>query len=455
MLKTPLSQGRVRIIGSTTFEEYKKTVEKDRALSRRFSTLEIKEPSSELTLQILESIKDQLEAHHNVRYTQSALDAAILLSVRHLADSMLPDKAIDVLDEAGSFIQLLRQKKVALDTDSEVIVDEGQIAEVVSIMTRVPIHEIRGSSSDEQISSLKSLDKQLAEVIFGQEDGINSVVRAVKRSRANLAQHERPVGCFLFAGPTGVGKTELARSLAKKLGIYFHRFDMSEYMEKHSVARLVGAPPGYVGYEEGGLLTDIVRKNPNSVVLLDEIEKAHYDIYNLLLQIMDAARLTDSHGKTADFRHVILIMTTNAGSEKASALGFGFNNNRATRDQREKAIKDLFRPEFRNRLDEIIYFNSLSIRDIERIVDKHIELLKAQLAESKVSIDVTHSARLWLAERGFDEFLGARPMARTIQREINDILADAILFGALSNGGDVSISVIGNNLHFDFTSTNA
>ncbi|NDC36578.1 MAG: AAA family ATPase [Proteobacteria bacterium] len=398
LLKPALASGKLRCMGSTTHEDYKKSFEKDRALSRRFTVIDLREPSVSETVEVLRGLKGRFEQHHTVQYTQEALEAAA-------------DKEIEA---------------------------------VVSAIARVPVKSV--SSQDTEL--LRNLEPNLKQRVFGQDPAVQAIVLAIKRSRANLRPEHRPIGGFLFAGPTGVGKTELAKALAAELGVHFHRFDMTEYMEKHAVSRLIGAPPGYVGYEEGGQLTDLVRKHPHAVLLLDEIEKAHEDIYNILLQVLDDALLTDSHGKKADFRNTIIIMTTNAGSEKAAAIGFG---KLQADTNRETAIKKLFKPEFRNRLDEVIYFNPLPAETIRKIVDKFISEMERQLSDRKISFELTPEARDWLAERGFDPLLGARPMVRLIQREIKDKLADEILFGGLKDGGQVKITGSGEALTFSIT----
>lgn len=427
LLKPALASGKLRCMGSTTHEDFKKSFEKDRALSRRFSIIDLPEPSVPETVQVLEGLKSRFEQHHAVRYTDKALAAAAELSSRYITDRFLPDKAIDVIDEAGAANNLLPEGK------RKKSLSEKEIEAVVSAIARVPVKSV--SAQDAEL--LQNLDPSLKRRVYGQDPAVQAIVMAIKRSRANLRPEHRPIGSFLFAGPTGVGKTELAKALAAELGVHFHRFDMTEYMEKHAVSRLIGAPPGYVGYEEGGQLTDLVRKHPHAVILLDEIEKAHEDIYNILLQVMDDALLTDSHGKKADFRNTIIIMTTNAGSEKSAAIGFG---KQQADTNRETAIKKLFKPEFRNRLDEVIYFNPLPAETIRKIVDKFIAEMERQLIDRSISFHLTDEARDWLAECGFDPLLGARPMVRLIQREIKDKLADEILFGKLKAGGKVEIA---------------
>ncbi len=433
LLKPALVSGKLRCMGSTTHEEFKKSFDKDRALSRRFSPIDIDEPSVTETIEILKGLKERFENHHKVRYSGPSLKAAAELSAKHINERFLPDKAIDVIDEAGAANSLLSKQK------RKKVITEKEIEQVVSAIAKVPVKSVSNSDAE----ALKNLEVELKKRVFGQDKAVASVARAIKRSRANLRRERKPVGAFLFAGPTGVGKTELAKALSEVMGVHFHRFDMSEYMEKHAVSRLSGAPPGYVGYEEGGVLTDLVRKQPYGVLLFDEIEKAHEDIYNILLQVMDDASLTDSHGKKIDFRNVIIILTTNAGSEKAASLGFGDVKGGGSRDA---AVKRIFKPEFRNRLDEIVYFESLPLEIVENIVDKFIRELEQQLDEKKVKFSVEQKARHWLAKKGFDTVLGARPMARVIQTEISDKLAEEILFGKLKDGGEVVVSLADDTL---------
>ena len=435
LLKPSLSSGLIRCIGSTTYEEYKKSIEKDRALARRFSTIELPEPSVEETVKMLKGHKDAFEKHHNVKYTDTALKAAAELSAKYITDRHLPDKAIDVIDEAGAANALLdhkkRKKSIAI----------REIEEVVSAIAKVPVRSVSGDEEE----TLKGLAIKLQAQVYGQDDAVESIAKAIKRQRAGIRQEGRPIGSFLFSGPTGVGKTELAKALSSILGVPFHRFDMSEYMEKHTVAKFIGAPPGYVGYDEGGQLTDLIKKHPHAVLLLDEIEKAHPDIFNILLQVMDTATLTDAQGRKADFRNVILIMTTNAGSGEAKALGF---SRQGASDKQDTELKKLFKPEFRNRLDEIISFAPLPTDVMEKIVDKFILELEAQLKNRKITFKLSKQARTWLATKGFDPQLGARPMSRMIEREIKDPLTDEILFGKLKKGGTVKIDLKKEQLSF-------
>jgi ATP-dependent Clp protease ATP-binding subunit ClpA len=441
MMKPLLTGGELRIIGSTTFEEFKQ-IEKDRALARRLQKIVIDEPSAEETVKILAGLRSRYEEHHRVKYTDAALEAAAKLAARHLRDIRLPDSAIDLIDEAGAVVRL--KNGAAPDT---LPVDAADIEPIVARMARIPARQ--ASASDRE--RLRTLEESLERVVFGQHEAVHLVAQAIKRSRAGLGSPERPAGCFLFTGPTGVGKTELAKQLAMQLGNEFIRFDMSEYMEKHAVARLIGAPPGYVGFEQGGLLVDAVRTHPYSVVLLDEFEKAHPDVYNILLQVMDHAALTDNTGRKADFRNVVLILTSNAGSREMSAAAIGFSDDAKTPASRSKAaIERIFSPEFRNRLDAIVTFAPLTPGAMESIVEKFILQLESQLAERRVAITLTPEARAWLAAKGFDPIFGARPLGRVIQREVRDPLTDQILFGALENGGTTTIGVDGDKLTFSY-----
>ena len=430
LLKPLLSSGQLKCIGSTTFQEFRGIFEKDRALARRFQKVDVLEPSIEDTIKILNGLKSRFEEHHELRYTKASLTSAVELSAKYMSDRHLPDKAIDIIDEAGAMQRLMppsRRKKV---------IGVPEIEAVVANIARIPPKQI--SKSDSEV--LENLERDLKLTVFGQHEAIERMSSAIKLSRAGLKQEGKPVGCFLFAGPTGVGKTEVSRQLARTLGIELVRFDMSEYMERHTVSRLIGAPPGYVGFDQGGLLTEAITKNPHCVLLLDEVEKAHPDVFNLLLQVMDHGTLTDNNGRKADFRHVVLIMTTNAGAESLSKRSIGFNEQDQTTDAME-AIKRLFTPEFRNRLDSIVQFGALPEDVIEQVVHKFIAELQAQLDDRKVSIELDESAMRWLAKRGYDKTMGARPMARLIQEAIKRPLADAILFGNLSGGGSVLVTV--------------
>lgn len=441
LLKPLLSSGQLKCIGSTTFQEFRGIFEKDRALARRFQKVDVLEPSIEDTIKILNGLKSRFEEHHELRYTKAALTSAVELSAKYMSDRHLPDKAIDIIDEAGAMQRLMppsRRKKV---------IGVPEVEAVVANIARIPPKQI--SKSDSEV--LENLERDLKLTVFGQNEAIERMSSAIKLSRAGLKQEGKPVGCFLFAGPTGVGKTEVSRQLARTLGIELVRFDMSEYMERHTVSRLIGAPPGYVGFDQGGLLTEAITKNPHCVLLLDEVEKAHPDVFNLLLQVMDHGTLTDNNGRKADFRHVVLIMTTNAGAESLSKRSIGFNEQDQTTDAME-AIKRLFTPEFRNRLDSIVQFGALPEDVIEQVVHKFIAELQAQLDDRKVSIELDESAMRWLAKRGYDKTMGARPMARLIQEAIKRPLADAILFGNLSGGGSVLVTVDPNDeLAFEMT----
>ena len=430
LLKPALADGSLRCIGSTTFSDVKQSFDRDRALSRRFQKIDVLEPSEPETLEILKGLRSHYESHHGVKYTDEGLEAAVSLSAKHLKDLHLPDKAIDVVDEAGAAQKLLpeQQRPTHIGPD--------QMEQIVAKMARVPVQAV---SADDR-TALATLDSELKRVIFGQDGAIDEVVSSIRLSRSGLRAADKPIGNFLFAGPTGVGKTELARQLARILGVDFLRYDMSEYMEKHAVSRLIGAPPGYVGYEEGGLLIDAVRKSPHAVLLLDEIEKAHPDMYAILLQVMDHATLTDSHGRKADFRHVILIMTTNAGARDLADRHMGFSEVGKGVSSRG-ALERTFTPEFRNRLDATVNFNALGHGEIERVVDKHLDELRVMVAPKGVTIEIDEAARTWLAAKGFDRAFGARPMARLIERVIKKPLSEALLFGSLSSGGSVRVIV--------------
>ena len=432
LLKPALANGTLRCIGSTTFSDVKQSFDRDRALSRRFQKIDVLEPSEAEALEILKGLRVHYEMHHGVRYTDGALEASVSLSARHLQDLHLPDKAIDVLDEAGAAQKLMPAEQRSSEIGPQ------QIEQIVAKMARVPVQAV---SSDDR-RALQALDVELKRVIFGQNDAIEEVASAIKMSRSGLRAADKPIANFLFAGPTGVGKTELARQLARILGIEFIRFDMSEYMEKHAVSRLIGAPPGYVGYEEGGLLIDAIRKAPHAVLLLDEIEKAHPDMFSILLQVMDHATLTDSHGRKADFRHVILIMTTNAGARDLSDRRVGFGDSAVGVSSRG-ALERTFTPEFRNRLDATVTFHALGAAEIERVVDKQIDELRTMVTAKGVTIELTPEARAWLAEKGFDRAFGARPMARLIERVVKKPLSEALLFGSLAEGGVVRVVVDG------------
>jgi ATP-dependent Clp protease ATP-binding subunit ClpA len=444
LMKPLLTAGEIRVIGSTTFEEFKQ-IEKDRALARRLQKIAIDEPSIDETVKILKGLRSRYEEHHHVTYTDDALAAAAKLASRHLRDYRLPDSAIDLIDEAGSVMRLQTIAIQGGDSAEPVQIDAADIEPIVARMARIPARQ--ASSSERE--RLRTLEESLERVVFGQHDAVHLVAQAIKRSRAGLGQPDRPSGCFLFTGPTGVGKTELAKQLALLLGNEFVRFDMSEYMEKHAVARLIGAPPGYVGFEQGGLLVDAARTHPYSVVLLDEIEKAHYDIFNILLQVMDHATLTDNTGRKADFRNTVLILTSNAGSREMSAGSVGFLDG-GTQGKAKAAIEKVFSPEFRNRLDAIVTFNALSSAAMETIIEKFVMQLEGQLADRHVAISLTPEARAWLAVKGYDPAFGARPLARVIQKEVRDRLTDEILFGKLEHGGTVTIGVDGDALTFTF-----
>jgi ATP-dependent Clp protease ATP-binding subunit ClpA len=449
ILKPALASGELRCIGSTTHNEYKASFERDRALARRFQIVEISQPSVGDTIQILRGLKPYYEQHHSVKYTDESLTAAAELSAKHINDRFLPDKAIDVVDEVGAATKL----KPVLERPE--FITEHDVELVVAKMAKIPPKTV--SVSDKE--RLQHLTGDLQGVIYGQDHAIGQLVNAIKLSRSGLGHPDKPIGSFLFSGPTGVGKTELAKQLARALGVEFIRFDMSEYMEKHTVSRLIGAPPGYVGFDQGGLLTDAIRKTPYAVLVLDEIEKAHPDLFNILLQVMDHASLTDNNGKKADFRNTILIMTTNAGARELSGrqLGFkqagelgGLSGYGGTGSKAQGAIERTFSPEFRNRLDAWIAFESLSFATIERVVDKFVNELRQQLADKKVTLELTESARVWLANKGYDKQFGARPMARLIQSEIKEKLANEILFGSLQQGGIVIVNEENGQLKLEY-----
>jgi len=446
MIKPVLTAGALRVVGSTTHEEFKH-IEKDRALARRLQKITIEEPSIPETVRILLGLRSRYEGHHRVKYSEEALETSAKLAARHLRDYRLPDSAIDLLDEAGAKARLRGVTEIGA----------AQIEEVVARMARIPAKQASASDKDR----LKGLEDSLGRVVFGQAEAVATVARAIKRSRAGLGQPDRPAGCFLFTGPTGVGKTELAKQLALHLGNEFLRYDMSEYMEKHAVARLIGAPPGYVGFEQGGLLVDAIRQHPYAVLLLDEIEKAHPDIFNILLQVMDHATLTDNNGRKADFRQVVLIMTSNAGSRELSNATIGFwesaastrtvaGRQKSAQQRSKQAIEKVFSPEFRNRLDAIVAFDPLTPAVMETIVEKFILQLEAQLAERRIAITLDPGARAYLAEKGYDPVFGARPLGRVIQTEVRDPLTDEILFGSLEHGGTVTIGFADGKLNFAF-----
>ncbi|MBN8714750.1 MAG: ATP-dependent Clp protease ATP-binding subunit ClpA [Xanthomonadales bacterium] len=435
LIKPMLASGELRCIGSTTFQEYRGVFEKDRALARRFQKIDVVEPTVADSIEILKGLRSRFEAHHQVTYTNEALKAAVDLSVKHIPDRLLPDKAIDVIDEAGA-----RQRLLPEDQRTGKI-DVAEVEYIVAKMARIPAKQV--SASDRDV--LRSLERNLKMVVFGQDSAIEALAASIKMARSGLADPSRPIGCFLLAGPTGVGKTEVTKQLALQLGIELIRFDMSEYMEGHSVSRLIGAPPGYVGFDQGGLLTEAVVKHPHAVLLLDEIEKAHPDVFNTLLQVMDHGALTDTNGREANFKNVIVVMTTNAGAQLAARRGIGFVEQKHESDAME-VIRRLFTPEFRNRLDAIIQFNPLGFEHVLRVVDKFLIELESQLTEKRVSLDVDADARRWLAEHGFDPHMGARPMARVIQDKVKRALADELLFGKLAGGGTVRLSVVDGEL---------
>jgi len=439
LLKPELASGELRCIGSTTYQEYKRSFDRDKALGRRFQRIDVAEPTQDEAIQILNGLKPHYEKHHNVRYTTAALRAAVELSARYINDRYLPDKAIDVMDEAGVAGHLRAH-------NSETVTVGARDAErTVARMAKIPERSV--SSSDR--ARLQNLEPELKKVVYGQDSAIEAVCRAIKLARSGLAHPDRPVGAFLFAGPTGVGKTEVARQLAKVMGVEFIRFDMSEYMERHTVSRLIGAPPGYVGFDQGGLLTDAINKTPHSVLLLDEIEKAHPDLFNILLQVMDHATLTDNNGRKADFRNVIIVMTTNAGAQELARAMIGFGAGISTGSPKA-VIERMFSPEFRNRLSATIEFAPLPPPVIEQVVEKFLGELQQRLNASKVTLEVSPAAKKWLAEHGYDTRFGARPLGRLIENEIARVMADDVLFGRLTKGGKVKVDLADDKLVFDY-----
>ncbi len=440
LLKPSLGNGSLRCIGSTTYKEFKNYFEKDRALVRRFQKIDIKEPSKDEAIKILEGLKTYYEDHHKIKYSPEAIISAVELSNKYIGDRKLPDKAIDVIDEAGASQYLLpesKRKKIILSKDIEA---------VVALIARIPSKSVNQSDKD----NLKNLERDLKNFVFGQDIAIKELASSIKLARAGLREDGKPIGSYLFSGPTGVGKTEVARQLSKTLGIKLLRFDMSEYMERHTVSRLIGAPPGYVGFDQGGLLTDGVDQNPHCVLLLDEIEKAHFDLFNILLQVMDYGKLTDHNGKSVDFRNVILIMTTNAGAIDLSKKRIGFNSVRS-KDDSGDAINRMFSPEFRNRIDSIIHFNHLSKKIVLSIVDKFVIEIEAQLEDKGVSLSIDKDAKEYLADEGYDEVYGARELGRVIQEKVKKPMAEELIFGKLSKGGHVEISLKDKNISFNFS----
>ncbi|GIS51522.1 MAG: hypothetical protein Ct9H90mP27_0130 [Gammaproteobacteria bacterium] len=442
LMKPLLSSGQIKCMGSTTYQEYRGIFDKDRALSRRFQKIDVIEPDIEDTYKILKGLKPQYEEHYGIRYTDKALRSASELAAKYINDRFMPDKAIDVIDEVGAAQQLQpksrRKKSITV----------GDVEQVVAKIARIPSTQV--NSSDKE--SLRDLEKKLKLVVFGQDEAISQLSNSIKLSRAGLKSGEKPIGSFLFAGPTGVGKTEVCKQLANIMGVELLRYDMSEYMERHTVSRLIGAPPGYVGFDQGGLLTEAVTKHPHSVVLLDEVEKAHPEVFNLLLQVMDHGTLTDNNGRKADFRNVVLIMTTNAGAQESSRNSIGFSEQDHSSDALE-VIKKMFAPEFRNRLDAIVQFGALSLEVVKTVVDKFLTELQVQLDDKRVTLEVDDSAREWLAKEGYDEKMGARPMQRLIQDKVKKQLAEDLLFGDLSqSGGTVRILIEDNDLKLDVVS---
>ncbi|MGB1800863.1 MAG: AAA family ATPase, partial [Gammaproteobacteria bacterium] len=428
IIKPVLASGEMKCIGSTTYQEYRGIFEKDRALARRFQKIDVEEPSIDETIKILEGLKSRFEDHHHIRFTHQALRTAAELTERYINDRHLPDKAIDIIDEAGAAQQLLPTSK------RKKTVGVHDIENIIAKIARIPAKNV--STSDKDV--IKNLERNLKMVVFGQDEAIDTLSNAIKMSRSGLGNPQKPIGNFLFAGPTGVGKTEVTKQLAMQMGVDLVRFDMSEYMERHTVSRLIGAPPGYVGFDQGGLLTDAINKQPHCVLLLDEIEKAHPDVFNLLLQVFDHGTLTDSNGRKTDFRNVIIVMTTNAGADRISRSSVGFTQQDHSGDSME-SISLMFSPEFRNRLDAIIQFNALDMRTISNVVDKFLIELEAQLDDKKVTVEVTEEAREWLAIHGYDKVMGARPMARLIEDKVKRPLAEELLFGKLEHGGHVVV----------------
>ncbi|MGI9450505.1 MAG: AAA family ATPase, partial [Geminicoccaceae bacterium] len=444
LLKPALQSGALRCIGSTTYKEYRNYFEKDRALVRRFQKIDINEPSNDEAIKILLGLKPSFETHHQVQYSDSAIRAAVELSTRYIHDRRLPDKAIDVIDEVGAaqMLKPIEKRKKKLGAKD--------VEEIVSKMARVPIKHVNARDKE----ALRNLDVELKTVVFGQDTAIEALASAIKLSRAGLRDPQKPIGSYLFSGPTGVGKTEVARQLAKVMGIELVRFDMSEYMERHAVSRLIGAPPGYVGFDQGGLLTDAIDQQPHAVLLLDEIEKAHPDVFNILLQVMDYGKLTDNNGKTVDFRNIILIMTTNAGASDMNKPAMGFGRE-AREGEDTEAINRLFTPEFRNRLDAVVPFGGLTREILENVVKKFVQELAAQLADRRVHLELDDRALDWLCKKGHDPLYGARPLSRVIQEHIKRPLAEELLFGKLAKGGKVIVTVEDGDLAFDCTPTNS
>ncbi|HRX35257.1 MAG TPA: ATP-dependent Clp protease ATP-binding subunit ClpA [Aestuariivirga sp.] len=441
LLKPALANGALRCIGSTTYKEYRQHFEKDRALVRRFQKIDVNEPSIPDAIAILKGLKPYYEEFHKVRYTDDAIETAVQLSSRYMADRKLPDKAIDVIDETGASQMLVAENK------RRKVIGVPEIEATIATMARIPAKTV----SKDDATVLKSLETELKRLVFGQDQAIDALASSIKLARAGLREPEKPIGCYLFSGPTGVGKTEVAKRLAEVMGVNMLRFDMSEYMERHSVSRLIGAPPGYVGFDQGGLLTDGIDQHPYSVLLLDEIEKAHPDLFNILLQVMDHGKLTDHNGKSVDFRNVILIMTTNAGAQDMAREAIGFTTSRREGDDQE-AIKKLFTPEFRNRLDAVIPFGHLPSDVVRKVVEKFVMQLEAQLSERQINIELSTEAADWLAAKGYDQHMGARPLARVIQEQVKKPLAEEVLFGKLAKGGTVRILLKGNELEFQYLS---